>query len=56
MTAVTGALIFGYDEQTRIAKLNESYKHVQKELSEKTAKATQFKEAMKKMLRKQDKE
>ena len=54
--AVTGAEIFGYSEQDRIAKLNESYKHVQTELAETTDKATKFKEAIKKMARKQDKD
>ena len=39
-----------------LLELNESYKFIQTELAETTAKATKFKEAIKKMTRKADKD
>ena len=53
---VSAEVIFGYTEAQRIAKLNEVYAEVQKQVQEITQKALKFKEALKKMIRKQDKE
>lgn len=54
--AVTGELIFGYNEQERIRLLNEVYKELQTQIHETTQKALKFKEAAKKMMRKQEKD
>ena len=49
-------MLFGYDEAERIRRLNAVSSEVQTQIREKTAKATQFKEAIKKMVRKQEKD
>ena len=54
--AVSGEMLFGYDEAERIRRLNAVSSEVQTQIREKTAKATQFKEAIKKMVRKQEKD
>ena len=54
--AVSGDLLFGYDNTERIRRLNVVYAEVQKQIREKATKATQFKEAIKKMARKPEKD
>ena len=54
--AVSGQVLFGYDEATRIKKLNVVYQETQKQITEITGKITKFKEAIKKMTRKAEKD
>ena len=54
--AITGQVLFGYDEATRIKQVNVVYQETQKQIFEITQQATKFKMAIKKMTRKAEKD